>query len=838
MELKISDRLKLPLVVLLIYSLLSLVLTWPVVAQLGSSIPGKIGDSFVHLWTYSFIKDALLAGESPYSTNLLFFPVGANLLNHNIPWLNIAAWLPLQELLGPEISYSIVHLISFPFNGIAFFILAYQVTRSKSAAFVGGLIAGFWPYNLSHFDHPNLILTGWLSLALLFLSRAMLEQRIRDAMLAGLFIALLGITRWQLLIMSSFMLAMFVGYLVLTNEAARTLRALRLLALTGMVAFLIMAPLLLPILEYQVMRENPSDIIISEEEPYSTDLLAYLVPNRHHPLWGKTVNYATAQFTGNNLYTRSIGYTVLALTLLAIVKRFRDSLFWFCAALVYLLLSLGPELYIFGRPYLTLPYKLIENVWFMQLVRFPDRYNVILSIPIAMLSAFGVAVLTANRQRRQLLLRTAVISVLIVFEYSMVYKMLPLYTPTWYEKIAEEPGQFALLDIPMRVQSYDTYYGYYQLTHGKPLVEGHVSRPSREMTSFIESVPLLSNLSNRLQPPSGVLDTSRQLRMLHDADVRYLILHKQFLGDDDLKAWREWLVTPPLHDDDDLIVYETRALNVGSELPFQTTFLDAVGNDYPIGLLDAAIIDPELRPGSWVQVNAAWGNDRPVDSEVEACLELATSTAETVASTCHSLSATYPPDLWQDNTIVHDTHSLLTSPFLPEGLYDVQLYLVSDGHRLSAPATVGSVKLSTPQRVYELPEVDHRMSVKWAEQIALRGYSKTLTSESLTLSLYWQALERMDSSYKFFVHLVDATTGQIVAQIDTVPRDWSYPTNWWDLNEVVEDELSLSLVDVPPGEYSINIGIYDPETSERLPLVLQDGSGTADNVLTLETISH
>jgi len=37
----------------------------------------------------------------------------------------------------------------------------------------------------------------------------------------------------------------------------------------------------------------------------------------------------------------------------------------------------------------------------------------------------------------------------------------------------------------------------------------------------------------------------------------------------------------------------------------------------------------------------------------------------------------------------------------------------------------------------------------------------------------------MAQDYKFFVHLCDAETGALIAQADTMPDDWSFPTSEW-----------------------------------------------------------
>ncbi|MCA9964522.1 MAG: hypothetical protein KC423_09770 [Anaerolineales bacterium] len=159
-----------------LYVVLAVGMTWPVAARLGSHIPGSEGDAWVHLWTFRWVRDALLAGGSPFFTHRLFFPAGVSLLFHNIAWVHIAAWLPLQAIFGEAAAYSLVFLLIFVVNGWATFLLARTVTQSPTAAFIAGLIAAFWPYTLSHHNHPNLIFFGFVPLGMVWLGKGKMED--------------------------------------------------------------------------------------------------------------------------------------------------------------------------------------------------------------------------------------------------------------------------------------------------------------------------------------------------------------------------------------------------------------------------------------------------------------------------------------------------------------------------------------------------------------------------------------------------------------------------------------------------------------------------------------
>jgi hypothetical protein len=76
----------------------------------------------------------------------------------------------------------------------------------------------------------------------------------------------------------------------------------------------------------------------------------------------------------------------------------------------------------------------------------------------------------------------------------------------------------------------------------------------------------------------------------------------------------------------------------------------------------------------------------------------------------------------------------------------------------------------------------------------------------------------MDRDYTLFLHLLDEE-GQIWGQKDSQPLDGFYPTSFWDVGELVEDEHEL-MVDpnAPEGDYKLVAGLYYLPTGERLTL--------------------
>lgn len=58
-----------------------------------------------------------------------------------------------------------------------------------------------------------------------------------------------------------------------------------------------------------------------------------------------------------------------------------------------------------------------------------------------------------------------------------------------------------------------------------------------------------------------------------------------------------------------------------------------------------------------------------------------------------------------------------------------------------------------------------------------------------------------------------------MAQSDSEPVSGTRPTSSWNAGDVIVDHYALSLPpDLPPGAYTLNIGVYDWRTAERLPV--------------------
>jgi hypothetical protein len=106
----------------------------------------------------------------------------------------------------------------------------------------------------------------------------------------------------------------------------------------------------------------------------------------------------------------------------------------------------------------------------------------------------------------------------------------------------------------------------------------------------------------------------------------------------------------------------------------------------------------------------------------------------------------------------------------------------------------------------------------------------------MKVTLYWQALARVDGHYKVFVHLYDET-GQLRTQVDDFPLHGDAPTESWLPGEVLIDRYTLHLpADLPAATYRLAVGMYDPVTGRRLPATDAKGTPLPNNAIPLREI--
>jgi hypothetical protein len=114
------------------------------------------------------------------------------------------------------------------------------------------------------------------------------------------------------------------------------------------------------------------------------------------------------------------------------------------------------------------------------------------------------------------------------------------------------------------------------------------------------------------------------------------------------------------------------------------------------------------------------------------------------------------------------------------------------------------------------------MQANFGNLIQLIGYDldtrRAYLGGRVPVTLYWQTLAHIPAGYHVFAHL-ESTAGP-VAQADGMPVCWSYPTDLWRPGQIIADQHAIPIPpDAPPGSYPLQVGLYLPDTFERLDVL-------------------
>ncbi len=196
----------------------------------------------------------------------------------------------------------------------------------------------------------------------------------------------------------------------------------------------------------------------------------------------------------------------------------------------------------------------------------------------------------------------------------------------------------------------------------------------------------------------------------------------------------------------------------------------------------------------------------------------------------------YPTSLWRPGEFVRDVFTLTVPTDLPPGPYTLLagMYhlddLTGDLQPLAAPIQVGKVG-RLPAAATALSNPARAVNAELHDRVLLVGYTVGTPGTTLPLVLYWKTQRWLDRDYTVFVHLLDED-GRIVAQSDSEPAAGLAPTSIWGPGAVVYDAHNLTLpASLLPGRYRLQVGMYDAETGERLPITDTQQPGPNDAIV-------
>jgi hypothetical protein len=313
----------------LIYVALSVVMTWPLAQHLNTRLSGNNTDLFNVYWGNWWAPKALAMGQNPYETQYLIYSVGFDLTTFAFsPFLALLS-LPFRSILPSIAAYNLTVLAVTVLCCIAMDQLIRYLTRNPWAALVGGITLGFAPCLASERQaRLNLAMVAWIPWTALLLTRLVREARLRDTVLLAMTIGLAFLTRPQTGALVLILCSIYFIGLALVERKRWPKRAWLLLVVSGLLALLLLSPLLAHIVRRLSQPEAERLVRIGMDGP-KMDLMSYVVPPPQHPLFGSwTDPIYRHRFYRNISYRTFVSFVPILLFLYVVLFRPRQALPW------------------------------------------------------------------------------------------------------------------------------------------------------------------------------------------------------------------------------------------------------------------------------------------------------------------------------------------------------------------------------------------------------------------------------------------------------------------------------------------------------------------------------
>jgi hypothetical protein len=264
-----------------------------------------------------------------------------------------------------------------------------------------------------------------------------------------------------------------------------------------------------------------------------------------------------------------------------------------------------------------------------------------------------------------------------------------------------------------------------------------------------------------------------------------------------------------------------------------------------------------VQPGTSFLITLHWRAERSIGQNLIVFNHLLDRAATQHGGADRVPQLYYTTLLWVPGEIVSDAYLVPIAADAPPGVYwlDVGLYpsaqptfslpLFVDGQPIDRNSVrLGPLKVGGPPPGVTVATAQPQNSfhLSFGDQITLLGFDllganhqpihnspftihHSAKGTQAQLILYWRADTIPTTDYTVFIHLLDPQ-GNLIAQFDSPPAAGAYPTSLWDPGEIIADEHRLT--NLPPGRYSLQIGLYQPLTGERLAV-----AGSPDGVVRL-----
>ena len=509
------------------FAALAVACTWPLAAQIGTALPGDLGDPLFSAWVLGWVSERLREGLRGFWDAPIFFPAKGTLaLSEH--YFGVAVLVaPVYWLSGNAVAtYNAGLLVAYTLAGAGMYLLARSLTGSRPAAVVAGVIYGFAPYRADHLSHLQVLSSGWMPISLWGLHRFLSAGSAGGLAIFTAAFTLQALSNGYFLYFLSFASALVVLF-HFDEVRARWRIVVPQLAGAAVAILLVLSPFVWAYVRSRGetgLARTYSDLI-----NFSADAASYLVPAdivRSYE-WLPDRWLQGPQIPERQLFP---GLMAFALAGLALWKSTGDSKsktvrLYAAIGLLGFVLSLGPEPSFWGSrlgpvgPYLAFA-RVVPG---MNGLRAPARSSILVFLSLSVLAAVATSRLMQQLDEKRRLAMAATLAVVAAGEgWIAPAPMVPFDSRgrqedraayTWLAR--QPPG--GTLELPILSWSLHPTltYQFATLLHGHQIVNGYSGYGSG----------LQAFLGGPGSPLNDLDRINRPLRMLRVLGIRFVICH-------------------------------------------------------------------------------------------------------------------------------------------------------------------------------------------------------------------------------------------------------------------------------------------------------------------------
>jgi len=161
----------------LFYTAAAAALLWPLVAAIGDVVPQPSDDPLLTVWTVWWNSHATLFSNDWWNAPI-FYPTAGTLAFSELLAGLTPITAPIQWITrNPVAAHNVALLLSFPLSAIAAHALAFEVTGRHDAALVAGTAFGFAAFRANDIVHIQMLSVYWAPVAVLAMHRYVRQPR-------------------------------------------------------------------------------------------------------------------------------------------------------------------------------------------------------------------------------------------------------------------------------------------------------------------------------------------------------------------------------------------------------------------------------------------------------------------------------------------------------------------------------------------------------------------------------------------------------------------------------------------------------------------------------------